>query len=139
MALDIDVLEQSFDLVAPRGDELMDRFYACLFALDPEVEKLFAKADMEEQKRKLLSTLVLLRTSLRNLEALVPTLQALGARHRDYGVEPRHYPLVGTALLEAMAMVGGERWQPAYTAAWSEAYAVVQSAMLAGAQSPVAG
>src|SRR5262245_66543930 len=28
MSLDLDALETSFDLVAPRGDELMDEFYA---------------------------------------------------------------------------------------------------------------
>ena len=32
MDLALDALETSFDLIAPRGDELMDVFYARLFA-----------------------------------------------------------------------------------------------------------
>ena len=37
MNLDLEALETSFDLVAPRGDELMDVFYARLFAAAPDV------------------------------------------------------------------------------------------------------
>ena len=65
MALDVDALETSFDLLAPRGEELMDTFYRRLFALAPAVAPLFAGADMSRQKTKLLATLVLLRKSLR--------------------------------------------------------------------------
>jgi len=35
MHLDLETLETTFDLVAPRGDELMDIFYARLFAAAP--------------------------------------------------------------------------------------------------------
>jgi hemoglobin-like flavoprotein len=49
MNLDLEALETSFDLVAPRGDELMDVFYARLFAAAPAV-KLFAGTDLKKQK-----------------------------------------------------------------------------------------
>jgi len=42
MTLNLEALESSFDLVAPRGDELMDVFYAWLFAAAPTVKPLFA-------------------------------------------------------------------------------------------------
>jgi hemoglobin-like flavoprotein len=45
---------------------------------------------------------------------------------------PAHYPIIRAALLDAMAAVGGDRWPPAY-AAWAEAFAFVQEAMLRGA------
>jgi hypothetical protein len=35
MTLDLESLETSFDLLAPRGDELMDEFYSRLFATAP--------------------------------------------------------------------------------------------------------
>ena len=41
MSLDLQALETSFDLVAPRGDELMDEFYSRLFAAAPAVQPLF--------------------------------------------------------------------------------------------------
>src|SRR5690348_12884283 len=78
MPLDIDALETSFDLIAPRGDELVDVFYARLFTAAPAVKPLFAHTDLRRQKAMLLATLVLLRKSLRDLDAIVPKLRALG-------------------------------------------------------------
>ena len=134
MHLDLDALETSFDLVAPRADELLDRFYARLFDAAPAVRPLFGGTDMVAQKRKLLSALVLLRRSLRNLDAIVPTLRGLGARHVAYGARPEHYPVVGDALIAAMADVAGDAWRPEYERAWSTAFGVVAGAMLAGAE-----
>ena len=131
--MNLDALETSFDLVAPRGDELVDVFYARLFATAPAVEPLFAGTDMQRQKAMLLSALVLLRKSLRNLDAIVPTLHGLGARHAAYGAQASHYPVVGAVLIASMAEVAGLDWRPEYEDAWAEAYSVVAGAMLDGA------
>ena len=133
MSLDLEALETSFDLVAPRGEELIELFYAKLFAAAPAVRPLFAHTDLRRQKAMLLGTLVLLRKSLRDLDAIVPKLRALGARHVAYGAEPGHYPLVGQVLIESMADVGGPAWRPEYSTAWAAAFDVVAGAMLDGA------
>jgi nitric oxide dioxygenase len=133
MPLAIDALESSFDAVAPRGDELMDIFYARLFAAAPAVEPLFASADMRRQKNMLLAALVLVRNSLRDLDAIVPALRELGARHVAYGAQPEHYPVVGRVLIDAMAEVAGGDWRPEYERAWAEAFGVLAAAMMAGA------
>jgi len=139
MHLDIDALEASFDLVAPHGDELMDRFYARLFDTAPGVVPLFARTDMARQKRMLLRALVLLRSSLRDLGAVVPALRALGARHARYGAVPEHYPVVGHVLIASMAEVAGDAWRPEYATAWSAAFDVVAGAMIDGAADPDLG
>ena len=133
MHLDLEALETSFDLVAPRGDELMDIFYARLFAAAPGVKPLFAGTDLRRQKAMLLGTLVLLRKSLRDLDAIVPTLRELGARHVAYGARPEHYPVVGEVLIASMAEVAGDAWRPEYERAWAAAFDVVAGAMLEGA------
>ena len=133
MSLDLVALETSFDAVAPRGDELMDRFYARLFTAAPAVAPLFASADLRRQKHKLLAALVLLRRSLRDLDAVVPQLRAMGARHVGYGARPEHYVVVGTVLIDAMAEVAGDAWRPEYARAWAGAFEVVAGTMLAGA------
>ena len=133
MALDLDALETSFDLVAPRGDELMDVFYARLFATAPSVEPLFAGSDLRRQKAMLLGALVLLCKSLRDLDAIVPTLRDLGARHVAHGAEPAHYPVVGAVLIASMEEIAGPAWRPEYETAWAEAYGIVAGAMLDGA------
>jgi methyl-accepting chemotaxis protein len=133
MTLNLQALETSFDLVAPRGDELMDEFYGRLFEAAPAVVPLFAGTDLRRQKAMLLGTLVLLRKSLRDLDAIVPKLRELGARHVAYGAKPEHYPVVGEVLIAAMAQVAGDAWQPEHERAWREALAIVAGAMLEGA------
>jgi methyl-accepting chemotaxis protein len=132
MALDLDALETSFDLVAPRGDELVETFYTRLFITAPAVEPLFAGIDMRRQRNMLLATLVLLRKSLRNLGAVVPKLHELGRRHAGYGARPEHYPVVADVLIASMAEVAGPAWRPEYGRAWAAALDVVAGAMLDG-------
>ena len=133
MHLNLDTLETSFDLVAPRGDELVDVFYARLFAAAPAVEPLFAGTDLRRQKAMLLRTLVLLRRSLRNLDAILPELRRLGARHVAYGARPEHYPAVGQVLVASMAEIAGEAWRPEHEHAWADAFDVIAGAMISGA------
>ena len=133
MALEVETLEESFDLVAPRGDELVSRFYDRLFETAPEVKPLFERVDMDGQRQALLNMLVVLRESLRDLDDIVPDLEDLGERHVDYGAQAAHYPVVGEVLIGTMAEMAGDSWKPEYTAAWQEAYGVVQGVMLAGA------
>ncbi len=131
--LHVELLEESFDLVALRGEELVAAFYSHLFVADPTLQSLFARTDMARQRSMLLAALVLVRKSLRNLTALVPALLSMGARHHGYGVRPEHYTTVGAALLATMAEIGGADWRAEYTAAWAAAYAVVRDTMLHGA------
>jgi methyl-accepting chemotaxis protein len=133
MTLDLEALETSYDLVAPRGTELMDAFYSRLFAAAPAVEPLFAGTDLRKQKGMLLRLLGLLRASLRNLDSIVPVLHDLGARHVGYGARPEHYPVVGSVLIAAMAEVAGDAWEPRFERAWAAAFDVVAGAMLEGA------
>ena len=135
----VDLLEESFDLVIVRGDDLIEEFYRGVFARAPQLRDLFVRVSMSLQKLKFLSTLDVLRMSLHDIEAAMPALEALGARHVGYGALPEHYPLIRAALLDAMEAVGGQRWTPAYSAAWAELIALVEEAMLRGAAATAAG
>ena len=133
--MNVEALETSFDLVAPRGDELMDVFYARLFAAAPAVKPLFAHTDLRKQKIMLLRVLGLLRQSLRNLDPIVPVLRDLGARHVAYGAKPEHYPIVGQVLIGSMAEIAGDAWRPEYEHVWAAAFELVTGTMLEGAAS----
>ena len=130
----ITVLEDSFDLIAERPEELVDRFYDNLFSNAPSIRALFAKTDMRAQKRALLGALVALRRSLRDLPSIAPFLGDLGARHANYGVRAEHYQIVGAALLETMAELGGSAWHPSFTAEWARAYKLVAEIMVNGTE-----
>lgn len=132
MALQVELVEESFDMLAPQGEELVERFYSRLLT-NEDVQPLFRHVDLKRQQQMLLNALLFVRGSLRDTDTLVPTLQALGAKHAGYGVQPQHYPIVGTALLATMEEVAGSNWKPEYTTAWAEAFQVLQDTMLTGA------
>ncbi|HEX4733370.1 MAG TPA: globin domain-containing protein [Thermoleophilaceae bacterium] len=133
MTLDIASLETSFDAIAARGDELVEDFYDRLFAAAPAVRPLFPE-DMARQRTMLLATLVLLRKSLRNLDAIRPTLRRLGARHVEYGALPEHYPVVAQTLVGSMTHIAGDAWRPEYATAWADALNAIAGEMVAGAE-----
>ena len=85
----------------------MDAFYARLFAAAPAVKPLFANTDLKAEDDAL-GTLVLLRKSLRDLDAIVPKLRELGARHVAAARSWRHYPVVEVVLIASMAEIAGE-------------------------------
>jgi hemoglobin-like flavoprotein len=134
MTLPVELLEKSFDLVAPKGEMLTDLIYRRLFEYAPEVRPLFAGSDMARQRRTMLATLGVLRGSLRKLDILAPALAAMGARHATYGVRPEYYEPVGQAVLDALAETGGEQWHPEYTAAWAAAFTLIRDVMLSGTE-----
>jgi hemoglobin-like flavoprotein len=136
VSLQISILEESFDLVVPRANELVERFYEHFFAMAPDLQRLFASSSMPCQHQMLLDALVQLRDSLRDLRGVMPSLRVLGTRYATYGARPKHYAYAGVALLHAMADVGGSEWRDAYTWAWAEAYQFVQDTMLSGASEP---
>jgi len=134
MGLNIELLESSFKLVAPQGDALVTRFYERLFEKYPVVKPLFKNAPINEQKKKLLASLVLVIQNLRHPEKLTPVLQDMGAKHVGYGAKPAYYDAVGENLLAVLGEFAGEAWTPEVSQAWAEAYAAIKSIMLAGAK-----
>jgi hemoglobin-like flavoprotein len=126
------LIESSFALLAPRGDELVDRFYARLFATAPTVRELFPD-DLAGQKRALLGSLGMIVGSLRAPEKLGLYLGSLGQRHAGYGALGAHYVVVGGVLLETLAEMAGDAWTEELQEAWAAAYDSVRTLMLAGA------
>ena len=138
MTLQIELLETSFQAIAPRGEAFVTAFYERLFTRFPQTRAFFASTDMKEQRKRLLGALALVIQNLRKPEVLTSALKGLGQRHVKYGVRPEHYPIVGAVLLETFADFLGERWTQEYHDAWAQAYEAVSSIMLEGASVPAA-
>jgi hemoglobin-like flavoprotein len=126
-------IRSSFELVAPRGQELMDTFYERLFAAAPSVKALFPK-DMKKQKNHLLAAVGLVVKNADNLGSLEKALMDMGARHVKYGAQPAHYPVVRDTLVAALAKTAGKAWTPQLAADWTAALNVVAGAMIKGAE-----
>lgn len=131
--LPIEILEESFEEIKPHANEFVGSFYENLFTANPEAKPLFATTNMEAQKEKLLSSLVLVVENLRKPDVLDNALRGLGARHVKYGALPEHYPLVGSALLTTFEQYLGDKWTSKTKQAWVDAYGAISEIMLDGA------
>jgi len=131
LGLNVGLLEQTFNALAPQGEALVHRFYDELFARFPGVKPMFANTSVEDQEKKLLSALVLVINNLRKPDALTGALKSLGAKHHEYGAKPEHYQAVAETLLDVMAEFAGDLWTDEVQDAWSEALNTVATTMLA--------
>jgi hemoglobin-like flavoprotein len=122
------LVKSSWAKVVPIADTAAELFYGKLFELDPALKPLF-KGDMKEQGAKLMKMINTAVNGLDRLEAIVPAVQDLGARHVGYGVKAEHYDTVGAALLWTLEQGLGEGFTPEVKDAWAEVYGVLASTM----------
>jgi nitric oxide dioxygenase len=126
------LIRSSFARIAPDAQAVAALFYGRLFTLDPILQTLF-KGDMLEQGRKLMAMIGVAVANLDTLDAIVPALQQLGARHAGYGVPTDSYTTVGAALLWTLEQGLGPDYTPQMAQAWSDCYATVAAVMQQGA------
>ena len=124
----IDLVQASFKKVVPIAGTAADLFYDRLFEIAPEVRALFPD-DMTEQKKKLMAMLGTAVASLHKLDTILPAVQALGQRHKGYGVTADQYAPVGAALLWTLEKGLGPDFTPETKAAWTEAYTALAGVM----------
>ncbi len=132
MALDVDLLRSSFELVLTRQPDVTHVFYNELFSRHPEAKQLFARNAPGAQEKMLADALVAVIDHLEDAPWLETTLAQLGAKHAEYGITTEMYGWVGESLLATFAEVAGSDWSPRLEAAWTDAYGAVCSLMLQG-------
>lgn len=119
------LVADSFTKLAPIADIAAELFYGRLFEIDPDTKPLFESTDMSEQGRKLMQTIATAVGALYTLDALVPTLEALGKRHIAYGVTAQQYDTVGEALLWTLEKGLGDDFTPEVKDAWTKVYTLL--------------
>jgi hemoglobin-like flavoprotein len=124
----IELVQTSFKKVVPIAATAADLFYERLFEIAPDVRPMFPQ-DMKEQKTKLIAMLGTAVTNLHKLDEILPAVKALGARHKSYGVETKHYAPVGAALLWTLEKGLGADFTPEIKAAWTDTYTVLTGVM----------
>lgn len=128
----ISLVQESFAKVEPIAPQAAEIFYDRLFEVAPEVRSLFPD-DMTTQKQKLMTMLGVAVNGLSDLEAILPAVQNLGRRHKDYGTQPEQYGVVGEALLYTLGQGLGDSFTSDVREAWADAYSLLASAMIAAA------
>ena len=114
-------------------------FYGRLFELDPSLRPMF-HGDIARQGRKLMDMIGSVVQSIDQPETLIPVLHAMGQRHAAYGVIPRHYETVESALLWALGEALAPDFDSELKSAWRTVIGMVGAGMKNGAaQLPSAG
>jgi NAD(P)H-flavin reductase len=124
-------LREAWALVSERVDQLIVTFYAEVFFRLKEAPLMFPSS-MAEQRTAFARTLVQWVVADDPTE-MTAHLRQLGADHRKYEVEPRHYEVVGAALTSAWRTLAGAKWTPRHEAAVLGSYTRLASSMLDGA------
>ncbi|MDH3326654.1 MAG: PAS domain-containing protein, partial [Gammaproteobacteria bacterium] len=135
--LNVDLLETTFQALAPVGETLTRNFYVSLFKKFPDVIPMFENTSVEEQHKKLWSAIQLVASSLRKPEQLMEALTALGQRHKSYGALPAHYEAVAETLLEEMEKLAGDLWTTDVQAAWQDALTTIATVMIKASEEEV--
>ncbi len=133
MKLNVRLLRENFESLRPQGDAMVGRFYSILFSRHPDIQRMFAKTDMEAQRKKFFDTLDEIVRHLEQPDKTLSDLLVLGNSHVDYGVKPEQYAAVCDALLEAMKQSAGKAWTAEIEGAWRDAYSTVADIMKKGA------
>lgn len=68
-----------------------------------------------------------------DMDLVEEQLQHLGVSHIDYGVMPKHYPLMGRALMDTMAAKLGDRFTTRHKESWNTVYTFMSVSMMQGA------
>jgi nitric oxide dioxygenase len=129
----IELVEKSLASLDPQG--LARDFYDRVFATEPSLTAMFGSAP-EVQRARFAGELAQIVCTIRSLDTFTARARALGARHRTYGVRARHYRLMGTVLLDVLAVVLGDDWTPEVSEAWTFAYNLTAEMMMTGALDP---
>ena len=127
-ARQVELVQSSWQHVAPQAEEAMAIFYDHLFEVAPQLKPLF-RGDPKEQQRKAAAMMNFIVRSLNRPDALLPGARALGERHVGYGVRDEHYDTVGQALLWTLAKGLGAVFTPEVKQAWIAAYTELSATM----------
>jgi hemoglobin-like flavoprotein len=121
-------VQKSFAQLTPLKEQIAERFYQNLLALDESLESIF-RGDLTLLGRKFMHMLAGIVQSPVKLERVLLDLQNLARRHVMYGVRPYHYATAGAALMITLEQFLGAEFTPEVRRAWAQVYDHVSGVM----------
>ena len=124
------LIQKSWQLINKMDPAVLgDVFYSKLFFDNPELRKMFPE-NMEAQYQKFFDMLNTIIDRLDRLDELKGDIVAMAKRHKDYGVNPYHYNLVGVALLWTLQKSLCNDWDDEVRSAWVNCYSILSGTMI---------
>ncbi|MFT6917193.1 MAG: nitric oxide dioxygenase [Motiliproteus sp.] len=122
---EVNIIKDSAPALAQHGEEITGRFYKILFQSHPELSHIFNMTNQKSgnQQTALAMAVYAFAKYVDNLEVILGDVERIAQKHASLGIKSEHYPLVGSALLQAI----DEILQPPQSviAAWQKGYGIL--------------
>jgi NAD(P)H-flavin reductase/hemoglobin-like flavoprotein len=125
------LLRESWSHVRDASDDLASYLFARLFLAEPSLRDMFP-VDMASQRARLVGALAIMIETIDDQDRFEQIMRDLGRHHVKFHVQPEHFAMFETALLDALRNVAGDHWSHQYDQAWHDAYARMSRAMMRG-------
>ena len=130
-----DLLRASLRLLQDRAGTTAALFQGRLCEVAPDLGAVLGR-DGDRHAAMLMNMLGIIAARLQDLSPMQPLLVDLAERHGRYGAAPRHYRLLGEALVWTLERALGPRFDRETRAAWIDAYAALAGAMAGAGGDP---
>ena len=131
----IEIIENSWDILLLHPEEASETFYARLFFLDPSLRLLFGE-DINSQAQKLVAMITFIVHKLNDLDDIMADVKDLGLRHKEYKVRPEHFVSLSSALLWTLEKRLGKLWDDETKVAWATIYDIISKPMIDAVSTP---
>lgn len=128
-----ELLRESWDHALANGGEVALHMYGEIPNLGPEIQELFAKVNLEEQRELFMGTMQFIVMNYERRGLLERMLREMGRRHVRYGVLPEHYGVFGECFLRALKKACGGHWTFETELLWRTVYEDIADVMAQGA------
>lgn len=130
----IQLVKQTWTSLRRVNPELLgDVFHSRLFLENPSLRPMFIQP-MRAQYNKLVDMLNVAVARIDRPDELVVTLRHLGVHHQRIEVRPKHYAVVGNALLWTVRNGLGRDWNEDVAVAWQAFYQWLAEVMIQAAK-----
>ncbi|TWU71016.1 hypothetical protein ED733_002655 [Metarhizium rileyi] len=122
-----------------RGEEIMAAFYQNLLRGHPELRSYFNTANQQNklQPRAMASLITQFANNVNHIYELIPKTERICQKHCSVGVQPHHYKVMGTYLLEAFTGILDPSMTPDAKMAWRNAYWMLANMFIAREEAAV--
>jgi nitric oxide dioxygenase len=119
-----EIIEATLPAVRENALKITNVFYPLMFDRYPEVQAYFNDTHQRQgtQRQALANAVVAYAGNLDRLELLGDAVKLIVAKHASLNILPKHYPIVGECLLDAISIVFGDAATEEVLGAWGEAY-----------------
>jgi nitric oxide dioxygenase len=124
------LVKQSFPRVLANTLSSSAVLYEKLFELVPESRELFKNTSLDRQSQMLIAVIGKIVKSIDKWDTIKPDLEAIAARHINYGLSPEHFAFFGQALIHMLQTSLKDAWNKDLEDAWKAVYQNVSEVMI---------